>query len=324
MQENLDVMLVNGAIENCGVCQYGKRLSRVLLDDSRHARYIEVSTAQEFDAVEFKPKILLFNYIACGRPFGPLGWLSQSFLDGLRRKGHIVGTIGHLDDVRFHFDFVLSQDPTRREYDTQYSLPRPLAFEAKNASEGIQDLQVRGRNKVTIGSFGFAARSKRFPEVVRLVAQQIPNAKVKLNITNANYHDSNGEIRDAVIRECMEVPRPASVELAITSTFMSDEDILKFLAGNDLNVFAYQTDSGDDGGVASVMDYAISCERPFAISRSSMFKHVFTPEVCFETSPLSSIINSGAFVVRQYKELWSPENLKLKFWSVMDSVSQIR
>lgn len=323
MQENLDLLLVNGVTENCGVCQYGKRLSRVLLGDPRLG-YIEVSSPQEFEAVKVRPKILLFNYIACGRPSGPLGWLSQNFLDSLRRQGHIVGTIGHLYDVRFDFDFVLSQDPTCREYGNHYSLPRPLALKGQDDFGDIKRPQVHGSNKVTVGSFGFAAHSKRFPEVVRLVAQQIPNAKVMLNITNANYHDYKGDMRDAVIKECIEVPRPASVELVITSTFMSDDNVLKFLAGNDINIFAYETDGDDDGGVASVMDYAIACERPFAISRSSMFKHVNTPEVCFEMTPLNSIIDSGSSITRYYKALWSAENLKIKFWAVINAVNRIR
>jgi hypothetical protein len=94
--------------------------------------------------------------------------------------------------------------------------------------------------------------------------------------------------------------------LVITTDFISDEDLLDFLAGNDLNIFFYQKYSGYNG-ISSSIDYALSVKRPIAICRSNMFSHIWnaTPSICIEDVSLNEIINVGIRPLEQYYNSWS-------------------
>jgi hypothetical protein len=66
-----------------------------------------------------------------------------------------------------------------------------------------------------------------------------------------------------------------------------------------MNLFLY--DSLEGKGIASVTDYALSVRTPFAISDSTMFKHLYSDEVCVYKRPIRvcmkhSLAHSQAFV----------------------------
>jgi hypothetical protein len=317
------MLLVNSTTENCGVYQYGKRLWQSICGCSVQYRYIEVSTAAEFLELRDKPKVILFNYIACGRTTGPLGWLTNEILSELKMSGHIVGTVGHLTFVRLDFDFVVSQDPCCKEGERCFALPRPLIYpHANNLVDTVKD--DKSEKLVTFGSFGFAAPSKRFPQIVEMICDQYSEANIRLNITNANYHDADGGLRDQIVNECLAVNRPTGVKLFITNELLSDNEVIAFLHNNDLNIFAYENSSDSDGGIASVIDYAVTAGKPIAISSSFMFRHIYCDEICVEKRSLSSIIGFGGDWLNRYSLKWSKAKMKKKFAEVLNVVSKIR
>jgi hypothetical protein len=97
--------------------------------------------------------------------------------------------------------------------------------------------------------------------------------------------------------------------LNITTNFISDDELLEFLAGNDLNIFFYQK-YPTYNGISSSIDYALSVKRPIAICRSNMFSHIWntTPSICAEDSSLKEIINNGFSPLEHYYNQWSHSN----------------
>jgi hypothetical protein len=317
------MLLVNSTTENCGVYQYGKRLWKSISGHSDGYKYVEVSTAVEFLEFCTKPKVILFNYIACGRTTGPLGWLTNEILADLKASGHIVGTIGHLTDVRLEFDFIVSQDPSCEETGRRFALPRPLLY--PHANDLLNPFAHENSDApVTLGSFGFASPSKGFQQIVKMVCHQYGEATIRLNITNANYHDADGRARDQIVHECLAIYRPPGVKLVITNKLLSDDDVIAFLRANDLNIFAYEDCSENDGGIASVIDYAITAGKPIAISSSFMFRHIYADEICIEKRRLSSIISLGSSRLEKYRQEWSMSKISAKFREIMTVVSAIR
>jgi hypothetical protein len=314
-----EAAFINSAVENCGVYQYGKRLAEIVQQGHRSLYYAEFGEVTEFrESIAALPQIILFNYIAAGRPTAPLAWLTDALLDELREGGHIVGTIGHLKDVRLRFDFVVTQDPTCDESERLFALPRPLPHPGPKFAH-----RPAPAGQPVIGSFGFAAPTKRYPLIVELVVEQFRRARIVLNINNANYHDPDGVMRDQIIADCYAVPRPGAIELEITSNMLSDQALLEFLAGCDLCVFPYEEIGTADGGVASVVDYAVAAGAPVAISQSAMFRHIYADSICYAKRTLPEIIESGPSWIRSYQEAWSHHNCHRRYWEIMDSVKGI-
>jgi hypothetical protein len=316
----MKILFVNSRTKNCGVYQFGKRISKILSPRLDSFLYYEVSNLDEFYQIRDNYDITIFNYIAAGRSSGPLGWLNQQILQGLKDAGVIVGVIGHLNNVRFDFDFILSQDPNDQfGSENLYSIFRPLPLDMSSNPyiKGELESDFLKREIPKIGSFGFAAKSKGFDALIGIVNEEFSEAEIRLHITSADYSDPTGERKNSLINQCKSVERKSSIKLNITSGFVDDDDILSFLSKNDLNVFNYE--NSDDGGISSVIDFAISSNTPFAVSRSKMFRHVF--ENCyFIDKGLANALHDQSNVNQFFMKKWSHEAFTDRFLSIMKTV----
>lgn len=316
--EKIKFDFINSVNPNCGVFQYGLRLSNILKKGGVDLNYHECGSFEDF-LTKKDSSIIIFNYISAGRSNAPIGWLTQNIIDQLREDSIAVGTIGHLDDVKYDFDFVISQDPTRAEDQKIFSLPRPLFYDNSNSpfklssAKNIQDI----RDNTLVGSFGLADKSKNFPDLIRLINEQIFKGIIRLNLNSSYYSDPQGKILSEIIKECYSVNLKKTVELEITNVFLDDNEIISFLNKNDINIFNFESQA-DDGGVSSSLDYAISAMKPFAVSSSPMFKHVSNTH-SLDNGILSIIENNKLH--NNYPTIWSHKNLIKKFLSILESVS---
>lgn len=102
----------------------------------------------------------------------------------------------------------------------------------------------------------------------------------------------------------------------ITNEFFSNEEILLFLSSNDTNIFLYDHMYGR--GISSVIDYAISAKKPFVISDSYMFRHIYSDNICvYKTNIHEAIINSKN-ILDSLLNKYSNENLINKIDSIID------
>ena len=309
---------INSVKPNCGVFQYGLRLSNILKKGGLDFNYLECDSFEDFSTKKHSG-IIIFNYISAGRPNAPIGWLTQNIIDQLRDDSITVGAIGHLENVKYDFDFVIRQDPARAEDQKNFSLPRPLFYDEANSpfkSSSVRNIQDI-RNNTLVGSFGLGNKSKNLPDLIRLTNEQIFKGIIRLNLNSSYYSDPQGKILSEIIKECYSVKLKETVELEITNEFLDDNEIISFLNKNDINIFNYENQA-DDGGISSSLDYAISAMKPFAVSSSPMFKHVSN----------AHNLNNGIFNIiennikhNDYPKIWSHKNLIKKFLSILESVS---
>lgn len=299
-----NVIFLNHKEKACGVYQYGYRSGQILQKSSKYNFiYVEVESEAEFiNAMSVHHPIgVIYNYHPA-----TMGWLGYNGMNKFPRVKHYG--LYHEGNVPDHkqFNYVLYVDSTQADMGNSFGIPRPL-FE-KEFSYVENPIPV-------ISSFGFGFEHKGFEKIVRLINSQFDNAIIKLHISKSFYADRDGIRSAAVISRCHTEIKKSGIQLLTTNNFLTDDDLLNFLAGSTLNIFLYDNIEQFACGLSSVIDYALSVNVPLAISKSNMFRHIRdnVPSICVEDRSLSEIIQSGVDIIRPYKDKWSHDNFIKKY-----------
>lgn len=85
-----------------------------------------------------------------------------------------------------------------------------------------------------------------------------------------------------------------------------------------MNIFLY--DSLPNNGISSVIDFALSVEKPLAISDSCMFEHIYDDSICVYKTPLLEIMKNSVEYCKQFREKYSHKNFIEKFTFFLDQV----
>ena len=273
----MKVLLINSQQQHCGVYQYGKRLAHAIgadtADVGSSGEYETAVASQDYDAV-------LLNYHTALFPW----WVP--------RPG--VFYIYHENPFPFPVDpaYILNSDPTAPN-----GIPRPL-YRPKQLPTF-----VRGEVPV-FGSFGFGFGSKYFEQIVEIVQSQYDRAVIRFVIPFAYHGDADGHIARSVAARCMSRVQKRGIRLQVTHSFLTDDELMTFLASNDMNIFLYEP--GGHRGCSSVLDFAIPAGRPFALSDSHMFRHAYSEAISAYRRPLQSILDDGPL---PFGLSWTPEEL---------------
>lgn len=296
----------------CGVYQYGLRLFRILeeqgrKDQSMTFEYHCLRTPGEYGAVFAHPRPKPFDYVFHNHYFYlTRGWLHAGTI---QRK---IPNIG-LDHDQHHpgnlFDLYVKQDP-----DLSNGLPRPL-FEPCRAP-----IPTSYPGIPVIGSFGLNYPQKGWDDLVRQVNKEFDHAVIRLHLPSAAHLPAHWPAESN--QRILQVPRKPGIQVVLTHELLSDDELLKFLAANDINVFLYQPNS-DDGPnrISSVIDYALSVDRPLCLSDSPSFKHVLTPQMRLSGNSIRQIMESGIQHLKPFRTRWANRQLFLKFYSLLTSVA---
>jgi hypothetical protein len=286
------IFIINHSVKNCGVYQYGKRFADILLKSDKYI-YLEINSQEELELNinKYNPKLIIYNHLT-----GTMPWANEEFIKKIRNKNIKQGTIVHNKGYSTYFDFYLHQDPNYEVNNNNYNLLRPLF------SSYLSDY-IKDDNITRIGSFGFGFRSKFYPEICSLVnsqANDFESIEINLHLTFPHFceADVNG-----IIHDCKNQISATNISLNITSNFLETQEMLDFLARNDLNIFFYQN-YHEYNGISSVIDYALSVKKPLAICKSNMFSHIWnsTPSICIEDRSLKQIIDTGITPLKNYYE----------------------
>ena len=298
-------LFINNISENCGIYQYGKRLHGILRKSTRHYYgYVEVSSVEEYmeTVKNLEHDCVIYNY-----SHAYFGWLTDDIIQ--KEKKNIC--IYHEFNLSCAFDLHLNTDsadiPTHERWHT---LPRPLFEDMKLVATHRED------SFPIIGSFGLALPQKGFEHIVKMVNREFDNATIRFHIPHSQFGDPDRKTLGDIIDRCVAVKRKPGIKLVITSHFLNDRDLLNFLNGNDINVFMY--DSMDSRGLSSVIDYALSVDRPIGVSDSSVFRHIYDERVCMYQNSISSLIKNGTSHLAHFRDLWSNKNLIEKVDRLID------
>lgn len=311
------ILFVSHKEHQCGVYQYGRNVADALVNSKKFSFvYAECPGSDEYYSIvdKIKPSAIIYNYHPSTLP-----WLNKKVIRKVKVP-HIdiihevtQDAADAADDSFFYYH--IAPDPTLLkknplifktgrlvlEYDNRYQLP----------------------NIPTIGSFGFGMAGKGFQKLISKVQDEFDTAIIRLHIPFAAFGDSDGRAALSIAEQCKELIVKPGIKLQLSHEFLTQERLLNFLAQNSINAFFYDEHKGR--GISSVIDFALAVQRPIAITKSSMFRHIIStyPSICVEDSSLVEILENGIGPISKYCLDWDEANLIWDYERIIDSVLQI-
>jgi len=312
------VLFLNHKLKQCGVYQYGKRVYDII-KETPYIQYVyrEVDNYEEYQYYikEFQYYCIFYNYHCITMP-----WLNEN---NIQKNIKNIGTQHDLEEYPF-FDSVARLDCTLIEQKHKYSLPRPLFYknieDYSSTNERFKNFiyfKPENPNIPIIGSFGFGSFYKGFDKIVKLVNEQYEQAIIKFLIPSADY-GSKHEQNIQLINYCSSFITKPGILILYFQEFVENEEMLLFLNSNTINLFLYE--DAEKNGLSSTIDYAISARKPFGISNSSWFRHIYSDEICVNKTSLDEIIKKGTFFCGKYLERFSSVNLINKMKQIITEV----
>jgi len=313
--EPCDILIVSHKETHCGIHQYGLDITEALSTSRKYLfTYVECSNQRELAThiLRTQPRAILYNYYPA-----TMSWLNYNIMSKVA-----VPQLGIMHEVTQQavdtandnmFDYWLCPDPTVINTNpVTFKIPRIVPDYANvKATTAIP----------TIGCFGFGFPDKGFEKIVSVVSNEFDHAKINFNIPNAlSTIDKYGKMKSGVIRGCKGMVGEYNIELNITQNFFDKKGILDFLAGNTLNAFFYDVDKYK--GISSAIDYALAVQRPIAINKCGMFRHIYNaePSICIEDTTMKRIIENGIAPLHQFSSEWTPENFAAKMEKILGEV----
>lgn len=275
----LNVILVNGdsSKPSCGIYQHGLSVWNILsrIDDDKSAfkfGYLSVCNGSEF--LEFDKNNEVDIYIFNGNG-GTMPWLSLNYLRQISAlKIKFTHDITNYDAVFFSpgvFDFLLTDDLTVEITNPFVLKVGRLICESVGRS---LDNNFEVKNKLKVGSFGLALPDKGFEGIVEKFARQNIPVEFNFHMPKSDYMDPDGVMQKSIVAQCKKQLVNSKNLLNISTEFLDKCDLVKFLANNDVNIFNYQVNRGGNNQVSGVTEYALAANRPFYVSRCSMFRNI--------------------------------------------------
>lgn len=303
------VLFFNHKEQSCGVYQYGIRICDILQKSKLvQYTYCEIDNYNDYIAClkSHQHSKIIYNYHS-----HTMSWLNQS---NIQTKVQNIA-IPH-ESLHTIFDVILNVNPCEPEGLNKYSLPRPIYEDVDKLIDNykIENTEIKefinykkGDTPI-FGSFGFGFDCKGFDKMVSVVNDSCHCGIIKLLIPTPFFTDNNYEnIVTNLIKRCIANNTNPNVELMITRTLFTNEELLLFLRSNTANIFMY--DKMPSRSASSVIDYAISVNVPIVISDSSMFRHIYSEDICIYKNNLNDCINNSNNLLPTLLLRYSNKNL---------------
>lgn len=294
------VLIINHDRVECGTYQFCKRIYNIVCNET--IIYMDAKNREDYlAALKYtNPDYVIYNY-----HWDRMPWLKEAdILENTKVKHYFLFHDGsifpHYD--KYIFSGEMPNYPTPIPLDKSILLPRPLID--YKGSYPFNDVP-------TIGSFGFATDHKRFPELVSLVNRTFDKAHIRLHITSPYFGVTEGYNLPKIVNRCKVNNINPNIKLTITSNFVDDQELLTFLAGNDINVLYYEY--LNNPGISSAIDYALSVRRPFAVTKNNLFRHVANDYTLLEKNSIRDIMDRGLAPFEEFYIKWNPDKFRQQF-----------
>lgn len=308
------ILFVSHREEQCGVYQYGLNIAKAIQKSTKYLfKYLECSNPDDFinGVANIKPSAIIYNYHPSTLPWLSKKIISKTKVTNLGIIHEVTQKVADLLDDEL-FDYHIAPDPTLLLKNTIVLKTGRLIPAYINTLE-LPPVPI-------IGSFGFGLQGKGFEQLIATVQQEYDRAEIRLHIPFAAFGDSKGEQAITIAKFCQDLVFKPEIKLSISHKFLNQDELLDFLAQNTLNAFFYDKYYGR--GISSVIDYALAVQRPIAITRSTMFRHIISasPSICIENSSLKQIIANGIDPLKSFCKEWNESNLIWDYERIIDQV----
>ena len=290
------ILLVNHSEKQCGIHQYGLDIAAALGKSSHYEFiYIECSDAAELrEAVQrVHPLAVLYNHYSWTMP-----WVTPALTRslGIPQMGVMHEVTQEAADAADSslFDAHFCPDPTLVDRN-------PLCHRIPRLIQTYMNVEPPPE-VLSIGSFGFAFKDKGFVRLVEQVQAEFDRARIYLHVPENDLVPSD---LISILQEIKAVVRKPGIEVLTNQRFFSKVELLDFLATKSLNVFLY--DEHKKAGISSVVEKALAVQRPVAVSRSGMFRHVHgaSPSITLGDHTLREILEAGTAPLVPFLNDWS-------------------
>ena len=308
------ILFVSHKEKQCGIHEYGKNIANALVNSKKYEFvYCEAASVDEFQLHYRKnrPQAIIYNHYPATMP-----WFTEVVANSIN-----VPQLGIMHEVTQHdadiadntlFDFHICPDPTLKEFN-------PIIFKTGRLIPRYINTTHLPK-MVTIGSFGFGFPDKGFESIVEMVQQEFDYAKIRFLMPINDLAFVGGPYPRETADRCCSLIRKPGIQLEISHDFLDMRGLLNFLAGNSLNVFLY--DQKKDRGISSTIEHALAVQRPLAISRCGMFRHVIdaSPSIVATESSLTQIISRGIAPLIPFYSAWNQGRLIDRYEEIFNGI----
>ena len=317
MTTTQNILFLNHKKKQCGVYQYGVRLFDILKQSNKYCfQYVEIENIHEYDRCmdHYDCEIIIYNYHGA-----TMSWLNKT---NISKRSINIG-IPHETNGDL-FDIICDINPVGVENENTFTLPRPIYDNIESilrtrvgSTTEISDFINYNEPGVPVfGSFGFGFLNKGFDKIVELINARYDKAIIKLVIPLADFDDNVSYNISEIERLCISKNTKSGVCLMITHLFFTNEDVLRFLNSNTMNLFMYDEMHGRS--ISSAIDYAISARRPIGISDSYMFRNIYDDSICLYKTSIDECYKNSVEVVNKYLRIYSTQNMISKFHLIIN------
>lgn len=316
------VLILNHPEHQCGVHQQGRKIADCLKDSEVFDfTYLECRGPDDYrDAVaKYDPRAIIYNWYP-----STMGWARDNLLRGYPNIKHI-GIFHEVPNPK-SMEYIVLEDPTATNSTPVFTTVPGRVFKTGRYLFPYEGGHTEPDHPV-IGSFGFGFGNKGYLQVVRAVIDDFADdskVTIRLHMPFATFGDANGQSSRQQAYICaQELVGHSNIQLEVTHDFWDTQKLLRWLASNTINCFFYEHMYGR--GISSCIDYALSVERPIAISRSYMFRHIYDakPSICIEHKNLKKIIAQGLEPLLPYKLRWTRENLRKDYENMLMEILNV-
>lgn len=336
---NKVVLFVTHNKHQCGVYEFGKNMFDAI-SASKKFDFIKVECNSLEDLklaiTNNNPSIIIYNYHPSVMPWlcskiskgvyknniaalkqiqiGIIHEITQQIADtatDYRNKIILGGSEKKLNSL---FDYYVAADPT-------LLLKNRIVFKTGRLIPFYEN-NIAAPTGIVIGSFGFATPKKGFEKLVAKVQEEFDEATIKINMPAAFFGDAEGIMAKKVAENCKNIITKPGIKLEVSHDYLTEFQLLNFLAGSSLNVFMYEDKTGR--GISSATDNALAVKRPVAVSDCLMFRHLLNecPEICADNYTFKEILSVGFSPLEKITKDWNADNLCWEYERILETVFQ--
>jgi hypothetical protein len=313
------VLFINHDKEKCGIHQYGVDVAESLVKSNKiDLTYAELHNESGLNLrIEIeKPDLIIYNYYPASTP-----WITRNVT-----QRHNIPQLGIFHEVtqeatdvltNYLFDFWLCPDPT-------LITNNPIALKTKRLIPTYENKFLEP-DILTIGSFGFGFWDKGFERIVSTVQEELDVANIRFNMPFNDVVNTCERIEPKVdpavtARNAMKRINKKGINVTITHEFFTKAGMLDFLGKNNLNMFLYDVEKRL--GISSCVEQALAVQRPIALNRCGMFRHMFSasPSIFVEDLPIWEIAVNGTKPLEPFCEIWSEYSFRKDYERILLAV----
>jgi hypothetical protein len=307
------VLVFTGPEQNCGIYQYGASLVDAFNEASSEYVFELVPTDDRMFArdriANEMPAAIIYNH----HPW-TLGWLDSGFTRPVRNELGIkqIMITGHEHINQYvGVDAYVHTDPRFIPHGTSYAAIPPVIYYDDVTYSPPSDV-------VKIGTSGLANRTKNIDRIIEIINEQFTNDVIfNLHIIDGQYIDPSGALTNNLIASCRSIAK-SNVDVRVCRDFFNRKDLVKWLNGNDINLYVYNSASQVPGVSASI-DKALASKKPFGVNSDILLSHVRKPYNNLDRVSIQSIIDAGIEPLQEFYDEWNPKTLVERYENIINA-----